>query len=111
MEITDITGALKTTFILDGADAGVNRLVWDLRFDPPASTAKNIGDNLKKQIDGALLRKDISDENKAILTNAAHTIPHPQPFYQYSENQSAILSMEKSRSVGREIEVTLIVIH
>ena len=71
MEISDITGALRTTFILDGADAGVNRQVWDLRFDPPASTAKGIADNLKKQIDGALLRKDVTDENKAILTNAA----------------------------------------
>ena len=71
MEISDITGTLKTTFILDGGEAGVNRLVWDLRFDPPASTAKGIADNLKKQIDAALQRKDITEENKAILQNSA----------------------------------------
>jgi photosystem II stability/assembly factor-like uncharacterized protein len=71
LEIMDVTGALKTTFILDGAEPGVNRLVWDLRFDPPASTAKGIADNLKKQIDAALQRKDITEEQKAILQNAA----------------------------------------
>jgi photosystem II stability/assembly factor-like uncharacterized protein len=71
LEITDVTGALKTTFILDGVEPGVNRLVWDLRFDPPAATTKNIADNLKKQIDAALQRKDITEENKAILQNAA----------------------------------------
>lgn len=94
LEITDITGALKTTFILDGADAGVNRLVWDLRFDPPASTAKNIGDNLKKQIDGALLRKDISDENKAILTNAAKTLElYGTNFRKVVEVQATVMSI------------------
>jgi len=44
--------------------------VWDLRFDPPASTAKASRQS-EKQIDGALLRKDITEENKAILQNAA----------------------------------------
>jgi photosystem II stability/assembly factor-like uncharacterized protein len=74
LEIADITGTLKTTYILEGAEAGINRIIWDLRFDPPAATSKGIADNLKKQIDGGLLRKDIDDEQKAVLQKAAKTL-------------------------------------
>ncbi|MCX6560436.1 MAG: hypothetical protein NTZ26_07960 [Candidatus Aminicenantes bacterium] len=71
MEITDATGTLKTTFILDAADAGVNRVVWDLRFDPPTPTAQNLAGTLKKQIEGGLLRSDLSEAAKTTLRDAA----------------------------------------
>jgi hypothetical protein len=62
---------MKTTYILDTAEAGINRVAWDLRFDPPAATAKNLADNLKKQIDPALLRTDLTEDQKAALKKAA----------------------------------------
>ncbi len=38
LEITDATGTLKTLYELKNADAGINRLLWDMQFDPsPAS--------------------------------------------------------------------------
>ncbi len=70
LEITDITGNLKTTFLLDDAAAGVNRVIWDLRFDPPATSVQSMISNLKRQIDAALERTDIPDEQKAELKKA-----------------------------------------
>jgi hypothetical protein len=70
LEITDVTGALKTTYLLDEADAGINRIAWDLRFDPPASTVQTMITALKRQIDPALLRTDLSDDQKAGLKKA-----------------------------------------
>ena len=71
LEISDPANpALKTTFLLDGAEAGVNRVAWDLRFDPPAATVQNLVANLKRQIDPALLRADVTEEQKAGLKKA-----------------------------------------
>ena len=66
----DATGTAKTTFILDNARAGINRIAWDLRFDPPGATAQTMAANLKKQIDTALLRADLTDEQKTALKGA-----------------------------------------
>jgi photosystem II stability/assembly factor-like uncharacterized protein len=34
IEISDVTGQNKTTYAFDNPKPGINRLVWDLRFDP-----------------------------------------------------------------------------
>jgi photosystem II stability/assembly factor-like uncharacterized protein len=70
MEIADATGTLKTTYILDTAEAGINRVVWDLRFDPPAQTVQGMVTSLKNQIGAALLRADLTAEQKTALQNA-----------------------------------------
>ncbi len=70
LEISDPTGTAKTTYILDDARAGINRVAWDLRFDPPPATATTMAGQLKKQIDTALLRTDLTDEQKAVLKKA-----------------------------------------
>jgi photosystem II stability/assembly factor-like uncharacterized protein len=67
LEISDPAGTLKTVYALDSADAGINRITWDLRFDPPAQTTQTMASDLKKQIEGALLRTDLTDEQKKAL--------------------------------------------
>jgi photosystem II stability/assembly factor-like uncharacterized protein len=70
LEISDPTSALKTTYILDAAEPGINRIVWDFRFDPPPATNQALIANIKRQIDPALLRTDLSDAQKAELKQA-----------------------------------------
>jgi len=71
LEIADPTNpSIKTTYILDAAEPGINRVVWDLRFDPPAATTKTMVGNIKQQIEPALLRADLTDEQKAGLKAA-----------------------------------------
>jgi photosystem II stability/assembly factor-like uncharacterized protein len=70
LEIVDATGSLKTTYILDAAEAGINRVAWDLRFDPPAQTVQGMVTTLKNQIQAALQRTDLTAEQKTTLQNA-----------------------------------------
>ncbi|MBP1660818.1 MAG: hypothetical protein H6P95_2010, partial [Candidatus Aminicenantes bacterium] len=70
LEIADPAGTGKTTYLLDTAGPGINRIVWDLRFDPPAQTVQTLVSNVKRQIDTALLRADLGDEPKAALKQA-----------------------------------------
>jgi photosystem II stability/assembly factor-like uncharacterized protein len=70
LEISDFAGPSKTTYVLDDAAPGVNRVVWDLRFDPPSTTTQTLINNIKQQIDPALLRADLTDEQKAGLKQA-----------------------------------------
>jgi len=70
LEISDPAGTAKATYILDDAGPGIGRVVWDLRFDPPATATQTMAGNIKKQIDPALLRTDITDEQKAVLKQA-----------------------------------------
>jgi len=70
LEISDPLGALKTTYLLEGAEPGLNRIAWDLRFDPAAAAVQSLVLNIKRQIDTALLRADLADERKASLRQA-----------------------------------------
>ena len=70
LEISDPLSQAKTVFILDDAQAGINRIVWDFRFDPAPTTTQTLVANIKRQIDPALLRADLTDEQKATLKQA-----------------------------------------
>jgi len=70
LEISDITGQLKTTYLLDRAEAGIGRIAWDFAFDPPPISVQNTAGNLKKQIAEALKRTDLSPEQRATLESA-----------------------------------------
>jgi hypothetical protein len=70
LEISDPGSQMKTTYILDDAGPGIGRVAWDLRFDPPASMLQTMIANIKRQIDPALLRTDLTDEQKAALKQA-----------------------------------------
>ncbi len=66
VEITD-GDQLKTTFIVDGPNAGIDRIVWDLRWDPSASVVETTASSAKTQIETALKRTDLKPEQKAAL--------------------------------------------
>jgi hypothetical protein len=70
LEISDITGDQKTTYLLDDAAPGINRIAWDLRFDPPAASVQSMINQLKRQIDEALMRPDLSSGQVAELQKA-----------------------------------------
>ena len=70
IEISDITGANKTTFSIENDEPGIHRLVWDLRWDPPAATVQNSITNAKRQLETAGQRAELTAEQKAILQKA-----------------------------------------
>ena len=92
LEISDPTGTAKTTYILDDAKAGINRLAWDLRFDPPAGTVQTMVTGVKRQIDGAMLRSDVPEEQKTQLKKAlADLEKYGANFRKVSDIQRAIM--------------------
>jgi hypothetical protein len=71
LEIGDIAGPLKTTYILDDVQPGIGRVAWDLRFDPPAATTSTLVSNLKRTLEPALKRTDLTAEQMEVLKKAA----------------------------------------
>jgi photosystem II stability/assembly factor-like uncharacterized protein len=91
LEILDATGTLKTTYILDEAEPGINRVNWDLRFDPPAQSVQGMVSNLKKQIEAALLRTDLTAEQKAALQKGLAVLEqYGTNFRKYGEVQRTV---------------------
>ncbi|MGA2587400.1 MAG: hypothetical protein ABSF88_10315 [Candidatus Aminicenantales bacterium] len=74
IEITDITGQQKTTFMIDNAKPGINRLIWDFRFDPPAGGVQTAIANAKRQFETIAQRSELSDEQKAAVQAALKQI-------------------------------------
>jgi hypothetical protein len=70
IEISDITGVNKTVFSIENNEPGIHRLVWDLRWDPPAATVQNAITNAKRQLETAGQRAELTAEQKAILQSA-----------------------------------------
>jgi len=71
LEIADALNPLKTTYLLDGVEPGIARIAWDLRFDPPAATTQTLVANLKRQLEPALKRTDLTAEQMEALKKAA----------------------------------------
>ncbi len=69
IEITD-GDQRKTTYLLDEAKAGINRIAWDLRWDPSANVLQSTVSNTKSQIEQALKRTDLTADQKATLEKA-----------------------------------------
>ena len=69
VEIADINGQRKTTYILDNAEPGITRLVWDFRFDPSAQVVQVSADNVRKQLAAAQQRKDLTPGQKELIQN------------------------------------------
>jgi len=94
LEVADFAGPLKTTYLLDEAGPGINRIVWDLRFDPPSATTQTLVGNVKRQIDPALLRADLTDEQKTALKKALTDLDKwGANFRRVSEIQRTVLSI------------------
>jgi photosystem II stability/assembly factor-like uncharacterized protein len=74
LEITDITGQRKTTYILDGAGPGITRITWDFRFDPSLTQVQALSANLRKQLEAVGQRKDLTQGQRDLLSNCMKQI-------------------------------------
>jgi photosystem II stability/assembly factor-like uncharacterized protein len=70
VDIADGTGPQKTTFVIDAPQAGINRLMWDLRVDPAPAQVKQAADLVNRRIETALKRQDLTAEQQAGLGQA-----------------------------------------
>ena len=70
IEITDVTGLSKTTFTIDNAASGINRLMWDLRFDPAPQQIQAAIANVKRQLETIAGRGELTDEQKSAVQDA-----------------------------------------
>jgi len=67
VEISDSTGLRKTTYLLDNPEPGIQRIAWDFRFDPPAQQVQSMAANLKKQLEAAGQRQDLTAEQRDLI--------------------------------------------
>ncbi|MGB2844370.1 MAG: hypothetical protein WBC02_05915 [Candidatus Aminicenantaceae bacterium] len=70
IEITDVTGELKTTFSLKNPEAGVNRLMWDMQFDPTPEQLKQRLTQMQQMMDRILQRPEVEEEQKEAVKKA-----------------------------------------
>jgi len=70
LEISDISGRQKTTFLLDKIEPGINRLAWDFAWDPTPAMAQSISSNLKTQLETAAGRTETTPEQKTAIAAA-----------------------------------------
>jgi photosystem II stability/assembly factor-like uncharacterized protein len=70
LEISDPVGGAKTIYILDTLEPGISRVAWDFRFDPPAASISAMVVNVKRQIEPALQRTDLTAEQMDALKKA-----------------------------------------
>jgi photosystem II stability/assembly factor-like uncharacterized protein len=90
VEISDITGLRKTTYILDNAGPGIVRIPWDLRFDPSSQQVQAIAANLRKQLDAAAQRKDLAPEFKDLVSNCLKQLD------QFGTNYRKVIEIQRN---------------
>jgi photosystem II stability/assembly factor-like uncharacterized protein len=74
VEIADATGGNKATYTIDKAQPGINRLIWDLRFDPAPATVQSAITNVKRQLETIAGRPELTDEQKTAAQEALKQI-------------------------------------
>jgi len=77
VEITDVTGDLKTTFAVKDAKAGVNRLMWDMRFDPSPKDLKQSLTQMQQMMERMLQRPEVEEEAKKAVQEALEQLKQP----------------------------------
>lgn len=92
VEITDISGQRKTTYILDEEGPGITRIAWDFRFDPSQTSVQQIAGPLRKQLEAASQRKDLTPEQRDLLMRSLTRLD------KFGTNYRKV--MEVQRSVG-----------
>jgi len=70
IEITDVTGNLKTSYGLENAEPGINRLLWDMRFDPLQTQLEAAIKATRQQTQMIAGRSELTDEQRTIVQNA-----------------------------------------
>ena len=74
IEIADVTGLNKTTYSFENPKPGINRLVWDLRFDPQPDMIQSSINAAKQQLQTFAGRSEVTAEQKAALQEALKQI-------------------------------------
>ena len=74
IEITDATGKLKTTFTVKNAEAGINRLMWDMQFDPDPKRLKPRLTSMRQMMERILQRPEVEEEAKKTVKKALEQI-------------------------------------
>jgi photosystem II stability/assembly factor-like uncharacterized protein len=77
VEISDATGDLKTKYSIEEAMAGVNRLMWDMRFDPPQAQLKQNLTQMQQMMDRILSRPEVEEEPKKTVQKALEQLKQP----------------------------------
>jgi photosystem II stability/assembly factor-like uncharacterized protein len=96
VEIADATGKLTTTYKLKDAAAGLNRLRWDMRFDPPAESLKQSLDQMRQMMDRILQRPEVEEEPKKIVEKALEKLEEPGLSYR----DAAAIQAEAFEALG-----------
>jgi hypothetical protein len=89
LEIRDITGQRKTTYVLDKAEPGITRIAWDFRFDPPSQQIENNAARLRKQLEGASLRQDLMPGQKEMISDCLKQLD------QFGTNHRKVLELQR----------------
>jgi len=67
IEITDVTGQQKTTYTIDNPKTGINRIIWDFRFDPAPNMVQGAINSIKSQLQLLTTRGELNDEQRAAV--------------------------------------------
>lgn len=74
IEITDVTGQNKKTYTIESSKPGINRLVWDFRFDPAPAQTQNAINAAKQQLSTIAQRGELTAEQKTVVQEALKQI-------------------------------------
>jgi hypothetical protein len=96
IEIVDATGELKTKYSLKEAKAGINRLMWDMLFDPPAAQLKQNLTQMQQMMDRILQRQEVEEEPKKIVQEALEQLKKPGLSYR----EAADIQRKAFESIG-----------
>ncbi len=77
VEITDATGDLKTTFAVKEVEAGMNRLRWDMRFDPAPKQLKQNLTQMQQMMSRILQRPEVEEAAKKTVNKALEQLKQP----------------------------------
>ncbi|MCJ7680365.1 MAG: hypothetical protein MUP70_06560, partial [Candidatus Aminicenantes bacterium] len=76
LEIMDVTGR-KTTYTIKEPAAGINRILWDMQFDPSEEQMKQRLSQMQNMMDRILQRPEVEETQKKTVTEALERIKKP----------------------------------
>jgi len=77
VEITDVTGKLKTVYNVKDAESGINRLLWDMQFDPSPEQLKQSIRMMEQMMERILDRPEVEEEPKKAVQKALEELKQP----------------------------------
>jgi photosystem II stability/assembly factor-like uncharacterized protein len=70
LEISDATGKLKTNYTIKEPETGLNRLIWDMQFDPSPDQLKMRLSSTKNMMDRIMQRPEVEEDAKKTVQKA-----------------------------------------